>query len=57
MYNVRPLSCISYMLKFVYVLMGHMAYCMNKLLTYLYHSPFLYLVSIAAEVKNNVDVI
>ena len=22
------------MLKFVYVLMGHMAYCMNKLLTY-----------------------
>ena len=23
----------SYMLKFVYVLMGHMAYCMNKLFT------------------------
>ena len=35
-YNVCPLSCISCMLKFVYVLMGHMAYCMNKLLTYLY---------------------
>ena len=33
MYNVCPLSCISCMLKFVYVLMGHMAYCMNKLLT------------------------
>ena len=26
------------MLKFVYVLMGHMAYCMNKLLTYLLYT-------------------
>ena len=34
-YNLCSLSCISCMLKFVYVLMGHMAYCMNKLLTYL----------------------
>ena len=32
-YNLCSLSCISCMLKFVYVLMGHMAYCMNKLLT------------------------
>ena len=32
-YNLCSLSCISCMLKFVYVLMGLMAYCMNKLLT------------------------
>ena len=30
-YNLCSLSCISCMLKFVYVPMGHMAYCMNKL--------------------------
>ena len=28
------------MLKFVYVLMGHMVYCMNKLLTYLIQMAF-----------------
>ena len=41
MYNVCPLSCISCMLKYVYVLMGHLAYCMNNLLTYLLknHKP------------------
>ena len=31
-YNLCSLSCISCMLKFVYVLMGDMAYCMNKIL-------------------------
>ena len=32
-YNLCSLSYILCMLKFVYVLMGHTAYCMNKLLT------------------------
>ena len=42
-YNLCSLSCISCMLKFVYVLMGHMAYCMNMLLTYVarYQQPCL----------------
>ena len=29
------LSCITCMLSYVYMLMGHMAYCVNKLLPYL----------------------
>ena len=33
-YNLCSLSRMSSMLKFLYVLMRHMAYCMNKLLTY-----------------------
>ena len=55
MYNVCALSCISCMLKFVYVLMGHMAYCMNKLLiTCLYNfdplKPHFYVVKLGLGV-------
>ena len=50
-YNLCSLSCISCMLKFVYVLMGHMAYCMNKLLTYCIKVSFCSLQKVQSSVS------